>query len=217
MALKGDVSTSHHLLRSQLCCLEADYVMLRDKSLLPLHQAFFLGGWPGGPFCIWEAPSFQAMPNHKCVKAGYTLAPNKSSINCAAGTEVPISTDPATRLCFQGLLITGTYVWPLLPNHHWSGQTPARRDHCSWCTFSNFFTFPFPAAVNIRGFLERDATAWECGLKDTSLPALGALLHVRMFEHLSGESHSTYHAHPQPAPPSSPVCTPSATPSAMPG
>lgn len=86
---------SHHLLRAQLCCLEADDVMFRDKSLLPLHQAFFLGGWPGGPLCIWEAPSLQAVPNHKCVRAGYAPAPNKSSMDCAAGSQVPISIHPA--------------------------------------------------------------------------------------------------------------------------
>lgn len=41
MAPKGDVSTTHHLLRSLLCCLEADVVMVREKSLHQLHQAFF--------------------------------------------------------------------------------------------------------------------------------------------------------------------------------
>lgn len=35
------------------------------------------------------------------------------------------------------------------------------------------------------GFLRRDVTVWKCGLKDTSLPALRAIVHVRMFEHLS--------------------------------
>lgn len=104
MALKGDVSTSHHLLTSQLCCLEADYVMFRDNSLLPLHQALFLGGWPGGLLCIWEAPSLQAAPNQKRVRAGYAPDPNKSSIDYAADTEVPpISVDPASRLCFLGV------------------------------------------------------------------------------------------------------------------
>lgn len=37
----GSQSTSHHLLRSQLCCLEADDVMFRDKSLLPTASGFF--------------------------------------------------------------------------------------------------------------------------------------------------------------------------------
>lgn len=184
MALKGDVSVSHHLLRSQLCCLEAHDVMFRDKSLLPLHQAFFLGGWPGGPLCIWEAPSLQAVPNRKCVRAAYTPAPDKFSMDCTAGTEVPISVDPAPCVS-QGLLITGICNRDLLPNHRWSGQTPACREHHSGCTFSNFFTFLFPAAMNIRGFLRREATAWEHGLKVTSLPALGAVRYVRMFEHLS--------------------------------
>jgi len=102
MALKGDISTSYHLLRSQLCCLEADDVMFRDKSLLPLHQAFFLGGWPGGLLCVWKAPSPQAVPNHRCVPSSDTLAPNKSTMDCTAGTEIPISIDPSSRQCFPG-------------------------------------------------------------------------------------------------------------------
>lgn len=111
MALKGDVSMSHHLLRSQLCCLEADDVMFRDKSLLSLHQAFFLGGWPGGLLCIWEAPSLQAVPNHKCVRAGYTPAPNKSSMDCTSGTERSPSVLIQPPGCVsQGLLITGIYI-----------------------------------------------------------------------------------------------------------
>lgn len=115
MALKGDVITSHHLLRSQLCCLEADDVMFRDKSLLPLHQAFFLGGWPGGPLCIWEAPSLQAVPNHRCVRAGFAPVPDKCSRDCTAGTQVPISIVPAP--CLPG----AAGHWYLQPN---SGPQP---------------------------------------------------------------------------------------------
>lgn len=93
MALKVDVSTSHHLLRSQLCCLETEDVIFRDKSLLPLHQAFFLGGWPGTLLCISEILSLQAVPN-KCVRTEYTPTPHKPSPDFTADTQVPISIEP---------------------------------------------------------------------------------------------------------------------------
>lgn len=99
--LSRDFSASHHLLRSQLCCLEADDAMFRDKSLLPLHQAFFPWWVARRPALHWKEPSLQAVPNHKCVSAWYTPAPNKSSISRAAGIQAPISIDSATDLPFS--------------------------------------------------------------------------------------------------------------------
>ena len=118
----------------------------------------------------------------------------------------------------QGLLITSIYIWALLPSHRWSGKTPANRERRSLCTFSNFFTFLFPTAVNIRGFPQKICHCLRVCIEGQFFTSIRDCSSCKdVWAPLSGKNHRRHHAHPQPAPLSSPLRAPSSTPSAMPG
>lgn len=165
--------------------------MFRDKRLLQLHQAFF-------PWWVARRPAMRlggTLSSHCLTTSLSELQMHLPQINPAQtalqGTQVPSRIDRASQVS-QELLITGICNWALLPSH------------CSWCTFSNFSTFLFLAAVNIGGFLR--SNVWECVLKDPSLPAPQAALHAKMSDHLSVGKMSTLKSllphckYPQPVP-----------------
>lgn len=142
----------------------------------------FLGGWPGGPLCIGRHLLFRlCLTTSVSVLGMHLLQTNPASVELQAYRSPLASIQPPT--CYShGLLIAGICVWALLPNHCWSGQTPACREHLS--ISSSYFYLPQPWTA--AGSPRKDATAWEHKSKYTSLPALAVGFHVKT-------SHSKQH------------------------
>lgn len=110
-------------------------------------RLFFLSGWPGGPALCGRHLLF-VLPNLKFVRAAYASPQVNPAQTALQGTQVPSRIYTPSRVS-QELLTTGICNQALLPRH------------CSWCTFSNFFTFLFLAAVKHWRVLQKQClTVW---------------------------------------------------------